>query len=81
MSAATQEHIDDGTIQNQIKKLSAEELTRLHSWFADFDFTVWDLQIGWSGREGNYRTTPPDDLLASFLPLGLKHHHAQRRQH
>jgi hypothetical protein len=40
------------TIQNQIKKLSAEELTRLRSWFADFDFTVWDLQIESDAKSG-----------------------------
>ena len=32
-------------IENQIKELSADELTALREWFADFDGDAWDLQM------------------------------------
>jgi hypothetical protein len=32
-------------IENQVKELSDDELALLRDWFADFDFTMWDLQI------------------------------------
>ena len=32
-------------IENQIKKLSPEELARFRAWFAEFDAQAWDRQI------------------------------------
>jgi hypothetical protein len=39
-------------IENQIKELSDDELALLRDWFADFDFTIWDLQIESDAESG-----------------------------
>jgi len=32
-------------IEQQIKALSAEEITQLREWFLEFDWALWDQQI------------------------------------
>lgn len=39
-------------IENQIKKLSPEELARFRVWFAEFDAQAWDRQIEADSKAG-----------------------------
>jgi hypothetical protein len=39
-------------IENQIKKLSPEELARFRAWFAEFDAQAWDRQIEADAKAG-----------------------------
>lgn len=34
------------SIEEQIKGLSTEELTRFRAWFLEFDWALWDEQLG-----------------------------------
>jgi hypothetical protein len=40
------------SIENQIKELSAGELTLLRKWFADFDSELWDFKIDSDAKSG-----------------------------
>lgn len=33
------------SIEEQIKALSADELTQLRAWFLEFDWALWDQQL------------------------------------
>ncbi|MEK6209264.1 MAG: hypothetical protein AABM64_02655 [Pseudomonadota bacterium] len=54
-------------IENRIKNLSPEELTKLRAWFAEFDAQTWDRQIEADSEAGK---------LDRFIEESLAEHKA-----
>ena len=52
---STVEHIED-----EIRNMSAEELTRFRKWFLEFDSRQWDEEIEQDAKAGNL------DKIADF---------------
>ena len=60
------------TLEQNIERLSMDELKQFREWFADFDARIWDSQIETDSKKGKL-----DVLVAEAL---AEHHAGETRE-